>query len=68
MSKISMNTPLQEDGCAVVPRQRLPLCLGRKRAVDCCSDRRLVCLVIRAKVLGVVGWDDLFCEFAGRNL
>jgi hypothetical protein len=59
---------LEEDGGAVVPRERLPCALSRERAVDRGGDGRLVRLVELAQVPGVVARDELLAELSGLDL
>ena len=59
---------LEEDGGAVAPGHGLPLGFRSERTIDGSSDGSFVGFVVCAEMLGVVGGERLFCEFACLDL
>ena len=59
---------LEEDGRAIVPRQRLPLLLCGKGTFDGAGYCRLICFVVRTDVLRMVCGQGLLGELACLDL
>ena len=59
---------LEEDGCAVPPRQGLPRGFSSKGTVDSPCDGRLIRLMIGAEVSRVVRRDQLLPKLSRRDL